>query len=372
MKEKHIFMYILRALNVLFWIVFAGLFIYFSFKLAYPFIIAAILAILLNPIVNLLTKKLKIPRGLSVLLSILFLFGVIGSILLLLILKIIEGIEYLSKKIPDNIETLMIYTNELLNQNVLPLWEEVQALFNRLSDQQQITVQENIQNFGLELASYLGKLGQGLANGLSNILSSLPMIVIAFIFILIALYFISKDWYQLQEFTKRIIPDKVYEKWIPIQYELKTKVLGFFMAQLVLMSLTFVAIIIGLLILRVPNAFTIAAIAAFLDFLPYLGVGAIFVPWIIYCFVTGNYFLAFGLLILYVFVHLQRHFAEPKVLSSNLGLNPLATLISLFVGLQLFGFMGLFIGPVILVIFKALMNAGVIQEITAYIKGNEQ
>jgi predicted PurR-regulated permease PerM len=62
--------------------------------------------------------------------------------------------------------------------------------------------------------------------------------------------------------------------------------------------------------------------------------------------------------------------AEPKVLSSSLGLNPLATLISLFAGLQLFGFMGLFIGPVLLVLFMSLYQANVFEGIWRFIKGS--
>lgn len=371
MSEKNILMFLLRVFIVLFFIIITGLLIFYSIKLAYPFLIATVLALLLNPLVNLLTSRLKIPRGISVLLSILFLFGVLGSIVLLLIVKIIEGVEFLSRKIPGNIETSLTYINHLLNQNVIPLWEEVNQLFNRLNNEQQVTVQEQIQQFGLEIASFLGKLGQALANELSQVISALPITVTAIIFFMIALYFISKDWDNMGHFLKRNIPSVIYQKWLGIHFELKTKVLGFFLAQLMLISLAFITIIIGLLILQVENAISIAIIAAILDFLPYIGTGSIFIPWIIYCFIIGDYFLGFGLLILYAVVIIQRQFAEPKVLSSNLGINPLATLISLFVGLQLFGIIGLIIGPVSLVVLTALSHAGVLHEIGVFIKGSK-
>ncbi|WP_247747209.1 sporulation integral membrane protein YtvI [Alkalihalobacillus sp. BA299] len=363
---------ILRVSIVLFLVTVVGLLIYFTFRLAYPFIIAAGFAFLLNPLVNLLTKKLKIPRGLSVLISILLLFGVLGSIIFLLILKIIEGIEYLSLQISGNIETSLMYINSLLNQNVIPLWEEINQLFNNLNNTQQVTVQEYIQEYGLELATFLGKVGQALANGLSQFISVLPITITAILFILIAMYFISKDWDRIGEFLKGAIPPTYYQKMQDINHELKTKVVGFFIAQIILISLSFVIIIVGFMILQIENALTIAVIAAVLDFLPYLGTGLIFVPWIIYCLITGNYFLAFGLMILYALVLVQRQLAEPKVLSSNLGINPLATLISLFIGLQLFGFVGLIIGPVTLVILVALYHAGILQGIELFIKGTNE
>ena len=102
--------------------------------------------------------------------------------------------------------------------------------------------------------------------------------------------------------------------------------------------MTTVIVLIGLLILRVPYAITIAIITGVVDLLPYLGTGAVFVPWVIYVFFTGDTAFAIGLLILYIVVIVQRQIMEPKVLSSNIGLDPLATLVALFVGFKLFGF----------------------------------
>jgi predicted PurR-regulated permease PerM len=65
----------------------------------------------------------------------------------------------------------------------------------------------------------------------------------------------------------------------------------------------------------------------------------------------------------------QRQLIEPKVLSSSIGIDPLATLISLFIGYKLIGFLGLIIGPIILVIINTLQRANVFTEIWAFIIG---
>jgi sporulation integral membrane protein YtvI len=130
-------------------------------------------------------------------------------------------------------------------------------------------------------------------------------------------------------------------------------------------------VLVGLLILRVPYAITLAIIIGVVDLLPYLGTGFVFVPWIVYLFFTGNSYLALWLLGLYGIVLVQRQVMEPRVMASSIGLDPLATLIAVFVGFQLFGFIGLMIGPFFLVIINALWDARVIQDVWLFIKGEK-
>lgn len=90
-------------------------------------------------------------------------------------------------------------------------------------------------------------------------------------------------------------------------------------------------------------------------------------PWIIYTFTTGNISFAVGLSVLYLVVIVQRQIMEPKILSSSIGLDPLATLIALFVGFKLIGFLGLIVGPILLVIIRTLHSAGVFTDIKNFI-----
>jgi predicted PurR-regulated permease PerM len=71
--------------------------------------------------------------------------------------------------------------------------------------------------------------------------------------------------------------------------------------------------------------------------------------------------------ILYIILLIGRQIVEPKVLASSVGLNPLPTLIGMFIGLKLFGVLGLIIGPVSLIVVDALNRANVIQDLRNYI-----
>ncbi len=154
--------------------------------------------------------------------------------------------------------------------------------------------------------------------------------------------------------------------------ELKKALFGFVKAQLTLISLTFGIVLIGLFILRVDYAFTIALILGILDLLPYLGAGTVLIPWALYSFFSGDIGLGFGLAILFMVTVIQRQLAEPKILSSKIGIVPLATLVSLFIGFTLLGFLGHIAGPITLVIIRTLHSANVFRDLWSYIVGKEK
>ena len=130
------------------------------------------------------------------------------------------------------------------------------------------------------------------------------------------------------------MPSKARKSGKRVFLDLKKALFGFIKAQATLISITTVIVLIGLLILRVNYAITIALIIGLVDILPYLGTGIVFVPWIIYAAVSGDVPFAIGLSVLYIVVLVQRQIMEPKVLSSSIGLDPLATLVALFVGFK--------------------------------------
>lgn len=347
-----------------------GWFVFYSFiRLTFPFLIAAVLAIFINPIVSFLEKKVRIPRPFAVLVGIIFMFGIVGGIITLIIWKVIDGIRYLSQLIPAQIESTSSAVQTYFNEEILPLWYQGMGFIDNLNTTQRTALEDGIEQIGVQFATILGAIGQTLANSLSNVVSALPLTLTVLIFILLALYFISKDWNRFRVSLRKKLPPNLLKSTSHVVSDLKTKVVGFAYAQLILISITAGVNLIGFIILKVEHPLTIALIVGLVDLLPYLGTGIILVPWAIFSVLTGEGFFGIGLLILYGITILLRQLVEPKVLSSNLGLNPLATLISLFVGLQLFGIIGLIIGPVGLVVFQSLYKAKALDGIWRFIKG---
>ncbi|WP_227935385.1 sporulation integral membrane protein YtvI [Alkalihalobacillus deserti] len=369
MSDNKVFQVIVRILIVAILLVLGWYIFYYVVWLTFPFLIAVALAFLINPVVSFFEKTARFPRILAVFTGILFLFGLVGGVLTLIIIKLIDGFQYLSRLVPNQIERISIHIQSYVNEHFFPLWVKGIGLIDHLDETQQNAIENSIQQLGGQFAAILGNAGQAIANSLSHFVGALPITLTVFVFIILALYFISKDWNRLQANVKDKLPPHIFDQFGDVYQDLKSKVVGFLTAQLILISMTAILNFIGLLILRVEQPLTIALIIGVVDLLPYLGTGIILIPWAGYSLVTGNFFLGFGLLILYILTITLRQLAEPKVLSSSLGLNPLATLISLFAGLQLFGFMGLFIGPVILVLLLSFYQANVFEGIWRFIKG---
>lgn len=348
-----------------------GIFLFYHIlRLTYPFLIAALLAFLINPLVNLFEKYLRFPRPLAVLSGLLFLVGVIGTIVTILVKKLVDGIIYLSDFIPNQIESISINVQNYVNHYVLPLWDQGIGIFDALDPSQRQILNEGIQMVGTNIASLIGRVGQSIANGVTSFIGALPITLTVIIFSILGIYFISKDAKKYAKMYKEKLPLIFRKKTWNVLVDLKTKIFGFLKSQIILMMLTFIISLIGLLILGVEQVLTIAVILGVLDLLPYLGPGLIIVPWSIYSFFTDDFFMGIGLLILYATTVIVRQIAEPKVLSTSMKLNPLAILVSLFAGLQLFGIFGLVIGPISLVFIVSLYDAKVFEGLWGFIKGD--
>ena len=88
----------------------------------------------------------------------------------------------------------------------------------------------------------------------------------------------------------------------------------------------------------------------------YFGSGTIIIPWSIVCFVNKDITLGSCLLGLYVLVLLIKQFIEPKIVSNNIGIHPIYTLISMYTGFKFLGILGLLVGPIILIILKNIFS----------------
>ncbi|MBT2638507.1 MULTISPECIES: sporulation integral membrane protein YtvI [unclassified Bacillus (in: firmicutes)] len=367
--------YLYRTLRFIFVIglVVAGAFaLFFVSKVTYPFIIGFLIAFMMNPLVNFFQTQAKMPRSLAVFISLLLIMLVFAGLVTLLVVEIASGAEYLAKVVPEHLITLIDYIEHLFAAQLIPIYNQLTGMFQSLESGQQDTILDNIQNVGATIGTTAGNFIKDFFEKIPNILSWFPNAATVLIFSLLGTFFISKDWYRLSSMGTKLLPNRARTSSKTVFDDLKKALFGFVRAQATLVSITTVIILIGLLILRIDYAITIALVTGIVDIIPYLGTGAVFVPWIIYEAIAGEMSTAIGLGILYVVVLVQRQIMEPKILSSSIGLDPLATLIALFVGFKTIGFLGLIVGPVILVIFNTLQRANVFRDIWSFIKGKDE
>ncbi len=341
----------------------------FTIIYIYPFIIAFIVAAMLNPSVTYLELKWKIPRTVATIVVISVIFLLFFGIIVFIINEIIQGMFSLLEKLPDYLQSLVKIMETILNEQIIPIYQNIATLFKSLDPSQQTAIQENMENFLENLTNTGTKIIQTAIGQLPEIVGFFPNSITIFIFILLATFMMTKDWHNLSEKLHHVLPQNILAFISDLHKGTKKAFSGYIRAQFILIFVSAVQIYMGLVILKVDHALTIAAIAAIVDLLPVIGTGIIFVPWILYTFITGDFPLTIGLSILYMVVIIVRQMIEPKILSASIGINPLVSLIILFVTIQLWGIAGVVIAPLILISVYVLFQSGIFIKLFHFIKG---
>lgn len=93
-----------------------------------------------------------------------------------------------------------------------------------------------------------------------------------------------------------------------------------------------------------------------MDALPILGSGTAMIPWAVISAINGDIKLALAIIILWIIMSVVRQFAEPRVVSKHIGIHPIFTLIAMYTGFKLMGVLGMFVGPIVLIILKNIFS----------------
>ncbi|MCQ2008657.1 MAG: sporulation integral membrane protein YtvI [Sporolactobacillus sp.] len=343
-----------------------------AFRYALPFLIACALAFLINPIVVFIEKKTGLPRGAASFVVLFLFFSLSIGVLLFFAIALIKGVSSFSRSVPNEIQVLIGDMQTFFFSNLLPSWEQALHIFSGLPSVQQKAIQLNVESMAGTLVEMLNDLaGQLLAN-LTQFVATIPDTIISAVFIFLASFFLSKDSERIKvRFHAFSAHSSIGRPIDKVLTELKKTCIGFVRAQFLLVFMTVVIVYAGLLILRVPHPLTIALITGIVDLIPYLGTGAVFIPWILYQFFMHHYFFTISLTSLYIAAIIQRQLVEPKILSVNIGIDPLASLVSIYFGFRWVGIAGIIIGPLVLVVIKTLYYAGTWQAIWRYILGKK-
>ncbi|WP_339309052.1 sporulation integral membrane protein YtvI [Paenibacillus sp. FSL k6-2145] len=358
---------LLRGLWVIIAAVLIAVAIYLLFPLLYPFAIAWIIAYAMNPLVKLLQHRARFPRWLAVTLSLILYFGAIAVVLSAAITRMVKEVISLTTSFDLHVDEIKdTFVRWTQNDTIQSLTAQINEFYKENPNYQE-TINSNISKTTETVGTAVTDLVTGFFNMILSLLTSLPNMGAVLIVVLLSTFFISKSWTRHGITVSGWVPSSIRKPISDIWTDLKKALFGYVRAQLIMISITALFVMIGLLILQVNSAFTIALMIGLVDLLPYLGVGLVMVPWAAYLFMNGDLYLGIGISIIYLILLIARQIIEPKVLASSVGLDPLATLVGMFVGLKLFGVLGLIIGPVSLVILDAFNRANVLRDLRTYI-----
>ncbi|MEY4479628.1 MAG: hypothetical protein RLZZ267_306 [Bacillota bacterium] len=314
----------------------------FLYNIASPIFLAFLIFLMIEPLARFLHRKgLKksIASGISIVLFIAIILGAIAA----------SGVLFYTQV--TNIYEWMKTNQDQVQQQVL---ENSAYLREHLPEETFVQVQA----YASDIAKQGVKIGQWLLGKIIANVSSATSFTINFLIAIILAYFLSTEI----EFWKRTAENKTPRTFKKAFEFLRVNVIrgivSYVKAQLKLISITFVVVLIGLVVLGVDNAFTVAVLAGIFDILPLLGVSSLFIPWIIYLVIVGNTALAIKLTILYGVVFLLRQFLEPKITGDSLGVSAFTTLSFMVISLSIFGVAGLILSPVLIILIKALYDQG--------------
>jgi sporulation integral membrane protein YtvI len=327
-----------------FWPLLASMFAT-GIKLVLPLLVAYLIAVLLNPVIDLIENKLYFARTPSTLVVLTLFLAIIGLLLYLLASNLIAELVDL---------TVML-------SSLSDVWSLNNAMESLQGFLQRLHLPSNyIQNAWNEIWGSLDVVRGGIAGLLAqvfNLIAALPEYLILLVLMIIASFFFARDYKDIKinmiHLAKRWLPESWMAGARRIGSGLQKALHGYIKAILVLVTITGFISLIGLSILGVNYAHILAIIMALLDLLPIVGPGTVFIPWALWAFFSGSPGFGIGLLILYGIITVIRQILEPKVVGDSIGLHPLTTLISIYVGYTLLGIWGFILGPAVVITYKA-------------------
>ena len=324
--------------------------VYLGFKLAIfyiPFLIAFIISLMLEPVIKLLMKKFKFTRKQSAIIT-----------LIIIVLMIIGIIAFTGSTIISESSSFLNNINEYAEMAI----ERIQDLKNAIEHWNiPDSVLSTLESSTTDLINTISNVIKNTLKTGVNLISSIPTMAVYFVITVLSLYFLCTDKVYMVDQMEHHLP----ESWVKQIYRHTkdiTKALGSYLkAQAILILISFIITIIGLYIfyfigLDVKYPLLYALGIGFVDALPIFGSGTVMIPWAIIASSTGNIKLGISILALWGLMSVTRQILEPRIVGKHIGIHPIFTLIAMYTGFKAIGLIGLFIGPIILIILKSIFS----------------
>ena len=319
-----------------------------------PFVAAFLIAWVLKGPIGFVSKRLRLSWKAAAILVVLLFYSTIGFLIFLLGVKAFSAAKELIGSLPDiyayYVEPALISSFDSFEQSIFRIDDTLLSAFMELETQ-------FVQSAGQMVSS----LSMDAMGHISGFASSLPGLFIEMLLVIISTFFIALDYHHLTGFCLMQLNGKAKDIFFQIKEYVVGTLLVCIRSYALIMTITFVELAVGLSVIGVENPVLIAFLIALFDILPVLGTGGIMIPWTVLTALQGDYPLALGLLLVYLFVTVVRNILEPKIVGSQIGVHPVITLAGMFVGAQLFGVLGLFGFPIGLSLLRHLNEKGAIK-----------
>lgn len=332
-------------------IILSILIFFYIIPIAIPIILALLTAMVIDPLVRLVEKKFKWDRKIAVISIFIFILAILSSVLYYTVTRLIGKIIDFTKAAPGHFNTLSGMWIDMQNK----LFQYTAGMPKEVIDSIQIgfkNVFDSIRIAILDLLSY---------EQITSVLADVPNFLVSLIVFIIALFLFMLELPDLKKSVFKYFTQSTAEKVRFMVTKLNSIVFGFVKAQLLVSIIIFAVTLVGLLFIKPEYAVVMSIIIWIIDVIPILGSIIILAPWSLYYFISGDVATGTQMAILAIILLVIRRTVEPKIMGSQIGLKPLPTLIAMFIGLKLIGFLGFFIGPIVVILFTTAREAGMIK-----------
>lgn len=311
--------------------------LYWLLPLLLPFLLSLALAALIDRPVNMLQTRFGLPRGAAVFAVLVTVIALGTALLAFVVGNLVFEIEALLRRLPEHAESWQIWFNEWLAR--------AETLVARLP--------QPFNEIHLYVVDSASRFLANTATALLNQIQRVPNFFFAMLVATITTYFLSRDQRGIANFLLQFLPAHWRTRFLEMRGHMVSGLLGLVKAQAILVLMTTVATTTAFLLFGVRYAWLLGMTAGLLDLMPVIGPGGIFVPVIVYSVVVGRFDRAIGLAAFWFALIIARQLIEPKIMQSQVGLHPVSMLLALYLGVQLLGVNGLWLGPCVAICMKA-------------------
>lgn len=328
-------------------------FVYFGFRaivFLMPFVIGWIISAIASPMVNWLEKRFNIVKKLGSALIVILVIGLIVTGIYFAVSRIVIEVGDLVKNIPE------MYAQ--LESGLRQIGGTLSGLFEKLPMGIQNGWNSFMANLDESMTGIIAKISDPAMAAAGNFAKRLPFYLISVIVAILSAYFFTIQREDVLKWMKKIAPESVEKRMTLVMDNLRYALGGYFKAQFKIMGVVFLILVVGFAVLGIRYFVLVAFLISFLDFLPFFGTGTAMIPWGIYKFLMGDYKTAIILVVLYAITQVIRQLLQPKLVGDSVGMNPLVTLLLLYVGYRLGSVFGMILSVPIGMVLINMLQAG--------------
>jgi sporulation integral membrane protein YtvI len=350
MNQSHLY----KALGTI--LVLLGLYVFFRYLLIWlmPFFVAFVIVSLLQPLIKAFSSKSKLKSSQSALIVMIFFYIIVFSTVGL-------GIIELMNRSAEMVLTFPEWISNTLLPSLIDVVEQAERMLFNVLPSMSIDTFAPLYRLLESSESLLLALTPNIIVIAQNMITKIPVALISIIVTIVISFFLAIDFDMIKNFVWHQLNKDVQQFLIHFNHKFASTVFKMGRSYALILSITFIQLFIGLLILRVEFAFWIALGIALFDILPVVGTGGIVLPWAAISILYGNTFLGIGLFVLYGVITVVRQIVEPKIIGDQVGLHPIVTILSMILGVHILGVIGLFGFPIVISILVKLQEEGKFQ-----------